>query len=254
MSQNPIKTIVFDLVGVLFIVDKAKALRKIGLVNIIFYYLKHRKDPIEDSLALLNKMRLEIPGEFQDKVTYKGVRLPSCMLEWQRGTITSKEALGRVLAFYDMLDGQNFFSDKRQKKTLISLAHIMLDSAVGAEIFKPVSTVENMIKKLKKNSSYKLYILSNIDQETYEGIQPKYKSFFDLFDGIVTSYETQLLKPDPEIFNYLIDAFELDPQECCYIDDQRENLATAEEFGMMTLLCLKASKLGSLLRKYGLMA
>ena len=254
MRQNPIKTIVFDLVGVLFTVDKLKALRKIGLINIVLYYLKHRKDPIDDTLALLNKMRLEVPGEFQDIVTYKGTQLPACMLEWQRGTITCKEALGRVLAFYEILDSQSYFVNKRQKKTLISLSYIMLDSAVGGEIFKLVSSAEYMIKKLKKNSNYKLYILSNIDQETYEEIYPKHKSFFDLFDGIVTSYQTHLLKPGPEIFDYLINNYKLNPENCCYIDDQRENLATAQTFGMMTLLCVKAKKLGSLLQKCGLMS
>lgn len=253
MSQGSIKTIVFDLVGVLFVVDKGKALRAIGLINIVLYYLKHRKDPFDDSLALLNKMRLEVPGQFQDIVTYKGVYLPLCMLEWQRGKLSSRATMEKVLAYYDRLEEQHYFSSKRQKRTLISLVYIMLDSAIGAEIFKPVSSVEYMIKKLKKNNPYKLYILSNIDKETYEEIVQKYQSFFSLFDGIVTSYETHLLKPDPKIFSYLLDGYKLNPQECCYIDDQKENLATAKELGMMTLLCIKASTLGSLLRQYGLM-
>lgn len=253
MQQRLIKIIVFDLVGVLFVVDTAKALRTIGLHTIVLYYLRHFSNPFVDSLSLLNKMRLEMPGEFQELVAYKGTYLPLCMLEWQRGRMTSKEALDRVLSFYDMLDAQNYFHDQRQKKTLIVFAQLILGSSVGSEIFRPIEYVESLITSLKENYQYKLYILSNIDKETFEAQKMLYKNFFGLFDGIVTSYETQLLKPEVTIYHYLLDTYNLAPHQCCYIDDQPENLLTAQTLGMMTILCKKASRLKTLLKDYGIL-
>ena len=248
MQQRLIKTLVFDFMGVLFFIDKARALNKVGLYSIIMYYLKQRSDPLKDSFTLLNKMRLEVPGEFQNVVAYRGTFLPMCMLEWQQGKVSSKETFQKVLSYYEFLAQKNYFKDTSQKKTLLRFAQLMLDS--GVDIFKPVRNIEKLIQKLKKDNQYRVYILSNIDRETFELQKMKYKHFFSLFDGIVTSYETNLLKPDPTIYQYLIDTYNLTPADCCYIDDQNENLITAQQFGMMTILCKKATTLASLLRHY----
>jgi HAD superfamily hydrolase (TIGR01549 family) len=249
MQERPIKTLVFDFMGVLFFIDKARALNKIGVYALIMYYLRHRTDPFKDSFSLLNKMRLEAPGEFQDVVAYRGTYLPMCMLEWQRGKLDSKAALQRLLSFFGVLAKKNYFKDELQRKTLLRFAQLLLNAG---DMFRPVAHIECLIRSLKKDNHYRLYILSNIDRETFEAQKILYKNFFSLFDGIVTSYETQLLKPDPTIYQYLIDTYNLTPSDCCYIDDQNENLVTAQQFGMMTILCKKASKLAYLLRYYGI--
>ena len=85
-----------------------------------------------------------------------------------------------------------------------------------------------------KNQGYILYILSNM---TYHFINRKYKfPIFDFFDGIVFSAPIKMIKPNPEIYQYLLDKFSLNPTESLFVDDIKENLAGAARFGIKTFL------------------
>ena len=55
-------------------------------------------------------------------------------------------------------------------------------------------------------------------------------------DGGVFSFECHLIKPDKEIYQYLIDKYDLIPDECVFIDDMQHNLDTAGVLGINTIL------------------
>jgi putative hydrolase of the HAD superfamily len=61
-------------------------------------------------------------------------------------------------------------------------------------------------------------------------------SFPELFDGVVISGEVGLNKPDPEIFRLAAKAIDVDPSECVFVDDLKENCAGAEAVGMTAIL------------------
>jgi putative hydrolase of the HAD superfamily len=61
-------------------------------------------------------------------------------------------------------------------------------------------------------------------------------SFGELFDGVVISGEVGLHKPQPEIFALGAERIGLDPRECVFVDDLRENCAGAEAVGMTAVL------------------
>ena len=85
-----------------------------------------------------------------------------------------------------------------------------------------------------KQKGYKLYILSNM---TRHFIEREYKfPIFDLFDGIVYSAPIKMIKPNPEIYEYILAKYSLNPTECLFIDDMKTNLATAARFGIKTFL------------------
>lgn len=88
-----------------------------------------------------------------------------------------------------------------------------------------------LVQELKEKG-YKLYILSNM---TYHFIERDYKfPLFKEFDGIVYSAPIKLVKPDPRIFEYLLTKYNLNPEECIFTDDIKENLATAARFKIHT--------------------
>jgi epoxide hydrolase-like predicted phosphatase len=60
--------------------------------------------------------------------------------------------------------------------------------------------------------------------------------FPELFDGVVISGEVGLHKPQPEIFRLGAERIDLDPEECVFVDDLRENCAGAEAVGMTAVL------------------
>jgi putative hydrolase of the HAD superfamily len=83
-----------------------------------------------------------------------------------------------------------------------------------------------------KNSGFKLYVLSNMP---YHFIEREYKfPIFKEFDGIVYSAPIKLLKPNPKIYEYILNKFNLNAQECLFIDDIETNLTAAARFGIHT--------------------
>ena len=81
-----------------------------------------------------------------------------------------------------------------------------------------------------KEKGYRLFVLSNASDEFYEyfpGFAP-----LDYFDGIVVSSDLHKIKPDIEIFEYLLDTYHLAPEECLFIDDMEPNVKGASQTGM----------------------
>ena len=61
-------------------------------------------------------------------------------------------------------------------------------------------------------------------------------SFDELFDGVVISGEVGLHKPQPEIFQLGAERIGLEPPDCVFVDDLRENCTGAEAVGMTAVL------------------
>lgn len=83
-------------------------------------------------------------------------------------------------------------------------------------------------------SEYKLYGLTNWSAETFPIALKKY-SFLQEFDGIVVSGTEKLIKPDPKIFNLLLNRYQLKAQESVFIDDNIKNIIAAKEIGFSTI-------------------
>ena len=60
--------------------------------------------------------------------------------------------------------------------------------------------------------------------------------FPELFDGVVISGDVGLHKPQPEIFLLGCEKVGLQPAECVFVDDLKENCAGAEAVGMTAVL------------------
>lgn len=84
-----------------------------------------------------------------------------------------------------------------------------------------------------KEKGYKIYLLSNYNEDFFR-IHTEGASFLEDIDGKVVSYEIHKIKPYPEIYQYLLDKYELSAQECVFFDDRAENTQTAEKLGMKT--------------------
>ena len=90
--------------------------------------------------------------------------------------------------------------------------------------------VVKLIKKLK-NSGYKIYLLSNINEHTYDSI--KENELFNIIDGYIFSYIEHKVKPYKSIYLSLLDKYKLIPSECLFIDDKEENVKTANTLGIL---------------------
>jgi 2-haloacid dehalogenase len=76
-----------------------------------------------------------------------------------------------------------------------------------------------------------LYALTNWSAETFVVARERF-AFLDWFDGLLVSGEERIVKPDPAIFELLLDRFGLDPASTFYVDDSEANVAAAAALGL----------------------
>jgi putative hydrolase of the HAD superfamily len=63
-----------------------------------------------------------------------------------------------------------------------------------------------------------------------------------LFDHVIESAKIGLRKPDPRIYQMMVEALGADPKNCVYLDDLGVNLKPAREMGMKTIKVTGASQ------------
>lgn len=85
-----------------------------------------------------------------------------------------------------------------------------------------------------KEKGYKIYYLSNMSEHAL-GSNPPAFDFVDHMDGGVFSCDVHLVKPDPAIFEALLEKYGFRPEECIFIDDHPENAAAARKLGMKAI-------------------
>lgn len=110
----------------------------------------------------------------------------------------------------------------------------------------------DIIQKLKNTGKHKLFVLSNMPMEFTKFILEKF-SFWDLFDGIVFSCRIKMVKPELEIYNYLISNYSINPKDSVFIDDREENLIPAASLGLKTIKFISATKCEDKLKDYGVL-
>lgn len=94
---------------------------------------------------------------------------------------------------------------------------------------KPVQGARQFCQ-LAKEMGYGVYILSNASDLFYRYF-PNFLPM-DFFDGIVVSADIKMVKPDEKIYRYILDKYQLNPQECLFIDDRAENVEGARKVGI----------------------
>lgn len=87
-----------------------------------------------------------------------------------------------------------------------------------------------------------LYALTNFSAETFPLAQRRF-AFLSRFRGIVVSGQEKIIKPDPRLYQILLDRYGLDPHRCIYIDDVARNLPPAAALGIHTILFTGAEAL-----------
>ena len=56
--------------------------------------------------------------------------------------------------------------------------------------------------------------------------------FRELVDGGVISYQIREIKPNPAIYQHLLQKYQLKPEECLFFDDRPENTEAARKLGI----------------------
>jgi 2-haloacid dehalogenase len=98
----------------------------------------------------------------------------------------------------------------------------------------PLHETVEIFRQLKESGNYKLYALTNWSAETFTVALQRY-DFLHWFDGRIVSGEEKTRKPFIEIYQRMIDRFNIDPARAVYTDDNTRNLAPASQLGIHTI-------------------
>ncbi len=154
--------------------------------------------------------------------------------EWillDRGEITAKEATNRFI---------KRMPDKEK------LVREIMDNwkLYLTPIQANVEVLNNIAQK-----PINLYVLSNFHKEAFEEVYKKY-DFFNHFDGMIISYREKTVKPEREIYEKLINRYNLKPDSTLFIDDSEKNIEAAKKLGFKTIHFNDNIKLSSSITDY----
>ena len=107
-----------------------------------------------------------------------------------------------------------------------------------------------VLRKLE-HSEYELFGLTNWSAETFPYALENY-DFFEIFNGkIVVSGTEKLIKPDPIIWNVLLERYQIKAEESVFIDDNAKNIEVAESLGFICVHITEDTDLERELRALG---
>ncbi len=102
----------------------------------------------------------------------------------------------------------------------------MLDGAIEQNVA--------VLRRLKRGG-FPVHAVSNFSREKFN-VARRLFPVLDEFDELIISGDVGTVKPDPEIFQILIDRRNLEPGQTLFIDDAAENIAAACRIGFDTVL------------------
>ena len=97
----------------------------------------------------------------------------------------------------------------------------------------PIEATIDLIRRLSRTGN-SLFVLSNMHLASIAYLEEQH-NFWDVFDGVVISSRIQMVKPERQIYEYLLNRYQLDAAETIFIDDMPENLESAASLGIQTI-------------------
>ena len=105
-------------------------------------------------------------------------------------------------------------------------------NVILSELYEEVPEVFEALRK----EGYNLVLLANIDQFAFEQLDHKHK-LSELFDSVYCSFETGLLKINPESFEKIAKDFKVDKEDIVMVGDSvHSDMEAAEKAGVRGIL------------------
>lgn len=104
----------------------------------------------------------------------------------------------------------------------------------------PIEATIELIHELSSTRN-RLFVLSNMHLASIAYLE-QHHTFWDVFDGIVISSRIKMVKPEIQIYEHLLNRYQLEPGDTVFIDDLQENLAAASSIGIQTIRFTDSAK------------
>ena len=152
-------------------------------------------------------------------------------VELDRGTLSRAQAIERCARRAGL-------NENDIERLLDAVPHFLTPIEPTIELVRELSDTDNS-----------LYVVSNMAIASIEHLEREH-DIWHLFDGVVISSRVKMVKPEPAIFEYLLQTFQLRPDETIFIDDMPENVAAAEALGIVGIRFEHAAQCRQALNKH----
>jgi HAD superfamily hydrolase (TIGR01509 family) len=237
-SITQCENLIFDMNGVLAEVSKFNAFLQISpriILHGSYWSSNKTQNKFFNCLEKVTPRLEDIYVPLDPKTT---MPLPQIMCDWLKNTQSNQDILDLT---NEAIDTDSSYG-LSEKKLLKSMCSFTFNPETFASLQTFINDAVDFAYECKKNG-HNLYILSNWDAESFDILCDMHPDFFAIFDGIIISGDVQLAKPDPAIYECLLDTYNLDPQECIFFDDQQANCDSAESCGIYSVQVTKKTKL-----------
>ena len=104
-----------------------------------------------------------------------------------------------------------------------------------------VPGMREVIEELRAKN-HEIFGLTNWSMETFPEARRQF-GILQMIDRYVVSAQERLIKPDPRLFQVLLDRYGLKAEECTFVDDNPDNVAAARKMGMKGIVFTDADAL-----------
>lgn len=101
-----------------------------------------------------------------------------------------------------------------------------------------------------KSQGIRVFALSNWSKHIYDQREDKL-DFLELMDGYILSWQEHVIKPDPEVFQLLMERYQIAPEQAVFIDDTLVNIEAAGKLGIHGIHFQSLEQAKEELRKLG---
>ena len=101
-----------------------------------------------------------------------------------------------------------------------------------------------------KEKGHRIFVLSNTSPVFYELLEEQLSPLNEILDGFVLSCDIKAIKPDPKMFEEILHKYQLDPVNCIFLDDVKDNTKMAESLGIKAYQIKKRSDVVDILQKF----
>ena len=101
-----------------------------------------------------------------------------------------------------------------------------------------------------KEKGHRIFVLSNTSPVFYELLEEQLSPLNEILDGFVLSCDIKAVKPDRKMFEEILHKYQLDPVNCIFLDDVKDNTKMAESLGIKSYQVKKRSDVVDILQRF----
>jgi hypothetical protein len=239
VSKAPIKAICWDMDYTLCQPSQSSLLSALGVGDYSLYTTwdgkssESLKNCVNDILSLSQPQNPETQEYAYD---CNGQLCSPLIVDLLSGSISAEMAQKEALIYIDELNDLHYFYNEREQRLCRNFILFLFDVKQFSDSIECSSEIFSILEEFDECTPY---ILANWDTESFTCLthQKSLKKLFSFFNPsqYYISGNCGHTAPSKKFYKSFLKKYDLKPEECLVIDDQKKNIQAAHNCGMHTI-------------------